>query len=129
VPHFQTICYLSLCHDFALHSGGETDIYLVFSVFTSRPISLLASTRTKTLVLSSGTIEKHPNGEVIQSDRETKLLCSRQSVKFYAAPRNLLPKGNVQSENWDKELLREKQGFQFRVESPLQNFRIGRLVV
>jgi hypothetical protein len=26
VPHFQIICYLSLCYDFALHSGGDSNI-------------------------------------------------------------------------------------------------------
>jgi hypothetical protein len=24
VPHFQSTCYLSLCHNFALHFGDET---------------------------------------------------------------------------------------------------------
>jgi hypothetical protein len=27
VPHFQNICYLSLCHDFDLHFGDETATY------------------------------------------------------------------------------------------------------
>jgi hypothetical protein len=40
--NFQNICYLSLCHDFALHSGDETAtyIYLVFFAFTNRLITL-----------------------------------------------------------------------------------------
>jgi hypothetical protein len=41
VPHFQRICLVSLCHDFALHSGDKTKPFF-FSVFTSRPTSLLA---------------------------------------------------------------------------------------
>jgi hypothetical protein len=31
VPHFQTICYLSLCHDFALHFG-ERQRHIKFSL-------------------------------------------------------------------------------------------------
>jgi hypothetical protein len=37
---FSTICYLPLCHNFALDYGDET---ATFSVCTSRPISLLVS--------------------------------------------------------------------------------------
>jgi hypothetical protein len=29
------ICLLSLCHEFDLHSGDKTNIYLAFSEFTS----------------------------------------------------------------------------------------------
>jgi hypothetical protein len=45
--HIQSICYLSLRHDFALHSGDETATYttylfiIVFSAFTNTPTSLL----------------------------------------------------------------------------------------
>jgi hypothetical protein len=38
VTQFQSICYLSLCHDSALDSGDEIDF--VFPAFTSRPTSL-----------------------------------------------------------------------------------------
>jgi hypothetical protein len=27
VPHFKNVCYLSLCHDFALHSDDDTATY------------------------------------------------------------------------------------------------------
>jgi hypothetical protein len=32
VRHFQNICYPSLCHDFALHSGDETTVSAVKKV-------------------------------------------------------------------------------------------------
>jgi hypothetical protein len=51
VPHFQTICYLSLCHDFALHFGD-----LKFDA--SKEIGLKKHKNTK-LVNKSGVSIKH----------------------------------------------------------------------
>jgi hypothetical protein len=43
VPHFQNICYLSSCHDFALHFGDETATYkgTKDDINNYRPTSLL----------------------------------------------------------------------------------------